>query len=256
MDIVIERVSKTFEKKVILNNINIRIQSGQIYGLIGPNGAGKTTLTRTILDIYRPTSGAIYVDAVRTSEPEFGEVRKKIGCLMDQLGLYKNLTAWDNLEFFHRIHFPKASRKVRSADIEQCLERVGLSENKNQKINFFSRGMRQRLALARAFINKPSLLILDEPNRGLDVEGSYMLRKYIQRLKQEGLTVFINSHQLEEMKKVCDIYGFLDKGTLVEEGTFEELKNKYKSKLGDNLTLESIYKEVFKFEAEQDLRII
>lgn len=139
MDIVINQLSKTFGSFSVLEDINLTVKKGQVYGLIGPNGAGKTTLTRTILDIYRPTSGTVIVNGVNSIDSSFNEIRKQIGCVLDQLGLYKGLTAWENIEFFHRVFFPKASRQQREKDIIECIRMVDLEQHKDSKITF-SRG--------------------------------------------------------------------------------------------------------------------
>ncbi|WP_339317298.1 ABC transporter ATP-binding protein [Paenibacillus sp. FSL R10-2734] len=248
MDIVIHELSKSFGTSEVLHNINLTVKKGEVYGLIGPNGAGKTTLTRTILDVYRPTSGTVTVNGVSSIDPTFNEIRSRIGCVLDQLGLYKSLTAWENIELFHRVFFPQAPRQQRTEEIDECIKMVDLEPHKNSKITYFSRGMRQRLALARAFIGKPHLLILDEPTRGLDVEGNYMLRKYIQAMKSKGMTVLINSHHLSELKKVCDVYGFIKNGSIIEEGTYDELAAKYLPKDHEQADMEMLYRYIFKIE--------
>ncbi|WP_019913897.1 ABC transporter ATP-binding protein [Paenibacillus sp. HW567] len=252
MDIVINQLSKTFGTSTVLEDINLTVKTGQVYGLIGPNGAGKTTLTRTILDIYRPSSGTVAVNGIKSSDSSFNEIRKQIGCVLDQLGLYKSLTAWENIELFHRVFFPKASKQQRDKDINECIRMVDLEQHKDSKITFFSRGMRQRLALARAFIGKPQLLILDEPTRGLDVEGNYMLRNYIKEMKSRGLTVFINSHHLSELKKVCDVYGFIKNGKLIEEGNYSHLAAKYLTG-PEEADMEKLYRFIFQLEEMNEM---
>lgn len=233
MEIITNKVCKEIDGKLILNNINIKIKSGSIYGLIGPNGAGKTTFARLLLNIYNITSGEIKLDGIDVQTKDFEKIKPYISCVMDNLGLYKDLTASENVEFFHRIYFSKATDLQRQMDIKEALELFELSEKANEKINFFSKGERQRLALARASINNPKLLILDEPTIGLDFQGILIVRRYIQKMKSQGVTVLINSHNLSELEKVCDYYGFINKGVVVKQGNLDELKTEYKKSIKD-----------------------
>ena len=189
MEIIAKNVSKTINNFSILSNINIHIESGSVYGLIGPNGGGKTTFIRLLLGIYSLSSGSISIDGIPIQSSNFDTIKSKIGCVLDNLGLYRKLTVWQNIEFFHRIYFPQATYAQRIKKIDQVLELVNLSDRKNDKITFFSKGQRQRLALARAFVNDPQLLILDEPTTGLDMDGVFMLRNYIEKAKKTGITI-------------------------------------------------------------------
>jgi len=246
MEIDVNKVCKKIDEKFILNNVNIKVNSGSIYGLIGPNGAGKTTFARLLLNIYNTTSGKITVDGIDVQTKDFETVKPYISCVMDNLGLYKDLTAAENVEFFHRIYFPKSVNSKRKKEIQSALELFELSEKANEKINFFSKGERQRLALARASINNPKLLILDEPTTGLDLQGILTVRRYLQQIKKQGATVLINSHNLSELEKVCDYYGFINNGIILKQGTLEELKEFYKEgSESKNIELEDIYKEIF-----------
>lgn len=249
MEIVANKIYKEIDSKIILKDVTLSIKSGSIYGLIGPNGAGKTTFSRLIMNIYTPTSGTITVNGIDTTSDDFEKIKPYISCVMDNLGLYKDLTVSENVEFFHRIYFPKASNIERSNSIKKSLEIFGLQDKQNSKINFLSKGERQRLALARACLNRPKLIILDEPTIGLDVQGVLLVRRYIQELKRQGTTVLINSHNLSELEKICDYYGFINKGNIIEQGNFDELVEKYSQKLGtNNLSLEDIYKVIFNVE--------
>lgn len=243
MEIVINNVKKKIKNKNILNGVSIRVRKGQAYGLIGPNGAGKTTLLRIIMNLYQPTKGNVSINGIEVRTQAFNDLKKNIGCLPENLGLYKELTAWDNLEFFDRIYFPSSTINDRRNRIKKKLEFVELYHKKDEKITFFSIGQKQRLALARAFINDPKLLILDEPTKGLDVEGVFMLRNYIETMKKSGLTIFMNSHHLSEMQKTCDICGFIKNGQLIEEGSFKDLLARY-HKTDEQIDLEDIYKAI------------
>ena len=161
---------------------------------------------------------------------QYQELKKKFGFLNDNIGLFRDLTVWENIEFFHRIYFPKAKKETRNQEITDVLKRVELYNHKNEKIDFFSRGMRQRLAIARAVINQPELLILDEPNRGLDVEGKEMLKDIVQEYHQNGATVLINSHDLNDIQEYVTHLSFLSKGKIVYTGSYRELIQNQKNK--------------------------
>ena len=251
MEIIAKNVCKSINGKNILQNINLHIKSGEVYGLIGPNGAGKSTFVRLLLNIYFLSSGIITVDGIGVNDNKFIEKKYKIGCVLDNLGLYKDLTAYENIEFFHRIYYPMATASDRRSDIMSVLDLVDLKQKMNEKIIMFSKGQKQRLALARAFINKPKLLILDEPTVGLDVEGIFMVRNYVKVAKERGVTVFINSHNLSELEKMCDRYGFINKGQIIEESDLDSLIEKYcpNDKNADNkIDLEFVYRKVFGIE--------
>lgn len=246
MEIVAQNVFKTIGNTHVLNDLSLNVKSSEIYGLIGPNGAGKTTFIRSLLGIYEINSGSIAIDGIKSSDKNFIEVKYKIGCVMDHLGIYKDLTAWENLEFFYRIYFPNSSKNSRDTKISEMLKKVNIFHKKDEKITFFSKGQKQRLALARALMTDPKLLILDEPTVGLDVEGIIMLREYIQKIRDEGTTVFISSHNLDELQKNCDSFGFIKDGHIVKEGSLQKLEKKCFNGKGDAKSdIESIYKKIF-----------
>lgn len=244
MEIIANKVCKKINKNFILNNITLKIENSSIYGLIGPNGAGKTTFARLLLNIYNATSGKITIDGVDVQSKGFEKIKPYISCVMDHLGLYKNLTAAENIEFFHRIYFPKSRSSERKKDIRAALELFGLLEKASDKINFFSKGELQRLALARASINNPKFLILDEPTNGLDVQGILLVRCYLQKMRKQGASILINSHNLSELEKICDYYGFISGGIMIEQGNFKKLKKIYPQN-AENLSLEKIYMKIF-----------
>lgn len=248
MEIKCEGICKIINGKKIIDNINLVVHQGDVFGFIGPNGAGKTTLVRLMLNLYSLTEGKIYIQNVSVDSKEFIEVKKNIGVLLDNLGLYKDLTAWENIEFFDRIYFPDSKHSDRKKRIESSLKNVDLYNKRDEKIVFFSKGMRQRLALARAFNSKPKLLILDEPTTGLDIEGQFVIRETILKLQADGSTIFLNSHNLGELQKICTRFGFIKNGRLIEQGTLSEIKsnriindNDYNDEKYD---LEKIYKMI------------
>ena len=244
MEIKSHLATKTIKKTNILDHVTLTIKKGSIYGLIGPNGAGKTTFIRSMLQIYSLTSGNITIDGVSVNDKQFYKVKQNIGCVLDFLGLYKDLSAWENVEFFHRLFFPKATAIDRRQDIEKALKQVNLIDKKDSRIIFFSKGQKQRLAIARAIINRPKLLILDEPTNGLDVENIISLREYLLEINKKGVTIFISSHNLSELEKISTNIGFLGNGKILKEIDSKEL-NINKNIHTERSILESEYKKVF-----------
>lgn len=238
MNILIEGVGKSFDNIDVLNNINLKIDKGEVFALVGPNGSGKTTLIRILLNIYNKDNGKVFIDDIDIDDKKNEHVKRKIGFLLDNIGLFKDLTAIENLEFFHRIYNKNYNPEKRNKELEKLLELVSLSENKNKKINFFSRGMKQRLCIARALVNNPELIILDEPLRGLDLEGKFAVRDIIEKLSKENRTIFINSHNLDEVERIASKIAFIKDGSILEFGSTQKIiekysKNRYELKLTD-----------------------
>lgn len=229
MDIKIIDLTKKIDENIILDQISLNINKGNTELIVGRNGAGKTTLIRIILNLYNATSGKITVDNVDVKTKEYNKIKEKIGFLNDNIGLFKDLTAWDNIEFFHRIYFPNAKSIERKNDIERVLKIVDLYNKKDSKITFFSRGMKQRLAIARAIVNNPKLLILDEPSRGLDIEGKEMLMDIIKQFQKDNCTILINSHDLDDFQHIATNMAFLKEGKIICEGSYKDLQTKFGS---------------------------
>ncbi|QOR36623.1 ABC transporter ATP-binding protein [Clostridium sp. 'deep sea'] len=243
MNIICKDISKVIKNKKIIKNISFNVNEGEIFGLVGPNGAGKTTLIRLILNLYNLSNGDIWVNGISVSSKSFLKLKSDISVLLDSLCLYKDLTAWENIEFFDRIYYNNSTMHDRKKRIQESLKKVGLLDNKNDKIIFFSKGMRQRLALARAFNANAKLLILDEPTIGLDVDGQLMIREQLLQLQKRKTTIIISSHNLNELQKICKRYAFIKDGKLKASGTLTEINN---SILLDtnNTDLETIYKGI------------
>jgi ABC-2 type transport system ATP-binding protein len=218
------QLSKTYGKTHALDQVNLTIQQGDIYGFIGKNGAGKTTLIRVIAGIAEPTSGNFSL----FGESEFKKIiqaRRRMAAVVESPALHLNLSAYDNLKLqcillgIQEDHDAVIQDVLKQVDLEKLLiERKKKSKN-------FSLGMRQRLGIAMALISKPTFLILDEPNNGLDPEGIRDLRQLLLKLnKEQGLTMLISSHMLTELSKLATRYGFIDRGKLLREITVEELQ--------------------------------
>lgn len=217
----LENLSKTFQRGkqrvTAVKGLNLRIPSGQVYGVLGPNGAGKTTTIRMIMDLIRPTGGAAYVydHNVRAH----GAVLRRVGALVEGASFYGYMSGRDNLEVLAR-----TADEYRPARITALLAQVGLAERAGQAVGRYSLGMKQRLGLAAALLGDPDLVILDEPTNGLDPAGIQEMRGFIRKLVDEqGKTVLLSSHQLNEVEQICDRVAIIHKGSLVREGALKDL---------------------------------
>jgi ABC-2 type transport system ATP-binding protein len=231
MDVIIEIDNLCVEfsgppRKVAVANLNLKVSAGEVFGFLGPNGAGKTTTMNVLLGFANATSGEARIFGVNVREPI---ARQRIGFLPELTYYYKFLSAEELLGFYGRIfEIPKQELKLR---IDRVLKLVELEHARKRLIKTYSKGMQQRVGLAQALINDPDLLILDEPTSGLDPIGRMKVREIIQRLKNEGKTIFFSSHELGEVETVCDRVAILDQGSLKIEGRVEELIAKYQCNL-------------------------
>jgi len=218
--IVTRGLTKRYGRVVAVEDLNLEVAEGEVFGLLGPNGSGKTTTILMLLGLTEPTSGEARVlglDPMR--EPL--KVKAKVGYLPDQVGFYGELTAWENLRYTTRLlGLPEAEAKAR---MEEVLKRMGLWEVKDRRVSAFSRGMRQRLGLAEVLLKRPQVAILDEPTLGLDPEAAREFLGLIKGLKAEGITVLLSSHLLHQVQEICDRVGLFHKGRLALLGRVEEL---------------------------------
>ncbi len=219
--ISLEGIYKRLGKREILKNINFAVAQGDIFGYLGPNGAGKTTTMRIILGLLHPTSGRALVQgkdlAVDTG------ARGKIGVLLERDGLYDRLSARENLDYYAQLY----SITERQSKVEHLLDFAGLSGRTNDKVGEFSKGMKRKLALARAIIHEPEVLFLDEPSAGLDPEAQRMVRDLLLQLSRERkITIFLNSHDLDEVQRICSGVAIIQRGSIRVCDTLESLKNK------------------------------
>ncbi|MEY2409144.1 MAG: type transport system ATP-binding protein [Verrucomicrobiota bacterium] len=204
--------------KQALNGLNLTVHQGEVFGFLGPNGAGKTTTMNVLLGFVPPTSGQAWMFGVDVRKPI---ARQRIGFLPELTYYYKFLTAEELLRFYAKI-FGIPRREI-DRRVDQVLQLVELNDARKRPIKTYSKGMQQRVGLAQALINNPDLLILDEPTSGLDPLGRMKVREIIQRLKNEGKTVFFSSHELGEVETVCDRVAILHRGELKAEGRVTEL---------------------------------
>ena len=214
-------LTKKYGKKLAVNKISLHLKKGEIYGLIGKNGAGKTTLMKLLLGLTCADQGTISL----FGSNDLNSARKKIGSLVETPALYKNASAFENMKRF-AILSPTTDEEIRA-----LLELVGLADTGSKKAGEFSLGMRQRLGIAVALLGKPEVLILDEPINGLDPAGIKEIRDLILKLNQQGVTILISSHLLDELGKIATTFGIMSDGVMVEEISAEELRGKCKTSL-------------------------
>jgi len=218
-----ENLTKKFGEFTAVDNINLKVERGEIFGFLGPNGAGKTTMMRMLCTLIRPTSGTATIDGFDLMK-EPNKIREKIGLVSDKMIMYDRMTGWENIVFFARLHhLPEDIIKERA---EKLLRALGMWEWRNEQIQNYSTGMRQRINVARALVNEPEILFLDEPLLGLDPQTSRVIRKFIKDLSRKGITVVLTTHVMEEMDKLCHRVGIMDHGKLINVETPDGLKRK------------------------------
>lgn len=216
----LEKVRKEFDDLVAVNDLEVTIPEGEIYGLIGPNGAGKTTTIRMACGLLEPTAGRVFVSGVDVhQEPE--RAQQFIGYLSDFFSVYEDLKVWEYLDYF--AHAYKMPAHGIAARIDEVIGQANLEVKRDEMIKGLSRGMKQRLGIARAIIHRPRILLLDEPASGLDPKARLDLRNLLRGLRDQGTTVLISSHILTELEGFCTSIGLMEKGAMVRSGKIEEI---------------------------------
>ncbi|MCC7031140.1 MAG: ABC transporter ATP-binding protein [Chitinophagaceae bacterium] len=217
--ISLQNVTKKFNDFVAVDNLNLTVNRGDIYGFLGPNGSGKSTTLRMIMGLISPTTGNISLFGTALSENR-SEIMRKVGCIIEKPDFYTYLTAHENLKLFaraHQLHYTESQYQ----DLYQL---VGLYKREQGKVKTFSHGMKQRLGLAQALLHNPEMIILDEPNTGLDPQGIIDLRKLIMQLNAErGMTVLFSSHILTEVQEICNHMIVINKGKTIAQGNVQQL---------------------------------
>ena len=216
--ITLEHVNKELGKRQILKDVTMAVKQGDIFGYLGPNGAGKTTTIRIILGLLAATTGKV---SLLGQDVQVDKVRKKIGFVLEADGLYDNLTASENLLYYARLYdIPQPAQKV-----EKVLKQVGLAERARDKVATYSKGMRQRLALARAIAPDPEILVLDEPTAGVDPTGQIEIRQLmLDMIQKEHKTILLSSHNLDEVQRICNRIALIHKGQIRLYGELEQFK--------------------------------
>ncbi|MBD2493148.1 ABC transporter ATP-binding protein [Nostoc sp. FACHB-280] len=215
-------LTKQFERYIAVNDVHLEIETGEVYGLIGPNGAGKTTLIRMLATAEEPTTGEIYINGDRMVRDKSNPtIKRRLGYLPDDYPLYEDLTVWDYLDYFARLYRLREPRRTQR--LHEVLELIQLGNKRNSLISTLSRGMKQRLSLARTIIHEPILLLLDEPVSGLDPIARMQFREIIKALQEAGMTILISSHVLSDLAELCTSIGIMELGFLVESASLKQL---------------------------------
>ena len=223
--IATHNLTKRFDGYIAVNEIDLEIKAGEVYGLIGPNGAGKTTLIKMLATAEKPTKGEIYLHGTPLLRNDDNwRIKQRIGYLPDDYPLYDDLTVWDYLDYFARLYLLKQPKRDRR--IYEVLELVQLENKRQSIISTLSRGMKQRLSLARTIIHEPILLLLDEPVSGLDPVARQQFREIIKVLQLAGMTILISSHVLSDLAELCTSVGIMELGFLVESAELSQLYQK------------------------------
>ncbi|NEP18453.1 MAG: ABC transporter ATP-binding protein [Leptolyngbya sp. SIO4C1] len=221
----LRNVHKVYNNACVVNDLSLTIEPGEIFGLLGPNGAGKSTTIRMLTTLAQATQGDIVVAGCDISRQP-AEVRRQIGVVLQQVSIDGDLSVWENMEFHGRMHH--IPNRVRQQEIDRWLSYVGLSNRKADKAKLLSGGMQRRLQIARALLHQPKILFLDEPTVGLDPQTRRRLWEIIQDLnQQQGMTMLLTTHYMEEVEYLCDRIGIMDRGQLIETGTLAELRQKH-----------------------------
>lgn len=221
--IEIKDLTRSFGKQKVVEGLDLTIKSGEVFGFLGPNGAGKTTTVRMLSCLIEPTSGKAFVDGLDVSDKKDAmKIRSRVGLLTETPGLYDTLSAYKNLRFYGRLYDveePKLGERI-----EHYLKLLGVWDKRDEPVGSYSKGMRQKIAIARCLLHDPKVLFLDEPTSGLDPEASLIVRDFVGELKKEGRTIFICTHNLDEADRLCDRIGIF-KGRLLSVDAPMRLKD-------------------------------
>jgi len=231
--IEVNNLTKKFNEATALNGVSFQVNEGEVFAYLGPNGAGKTTTVNILATLLTPTSGKVVVDGYDITKDGM-EIRRLIGYLPEDFGLYPSLTVYENLDFAAGLY--RISKSERKERIRELLEFFGLWEKRDVLASTLSKGMKQKVGIARAMINDPKILFLDEPTSGLDPGMAREVLKLILRLKEERKTILMTTHLLARAEQVCDSIALINKGKILRTGKVSDIKAELKSP-----TLEDVY---------------
>ncbi|AKB56220.1 MULTISPECIES: ABC transporter ATP-binding protein [Methanosarcina] len=222
MAISTKNLSKKYGSRFVLESLSLNVEKGSIYGFLGQNGAGKTTTIKLLSGLSIPTQGQIFVDGMDMSS-ESGKVKQVLGLVPQDSGFYDERTALSHMIYYGRLK--GLSKKESLEQSRVLLDQVGLGNEMFKKVGYFSHGMKTRLGIAQALLNSPKVLILDEPTNGLDPVGIRQIRQILFECNNNGITIFLSSHNLLEIQEICTYVGILDKGKLIAESTIEKIRH-------------------------------
>ncbi len=220
--IVASELTRYHGDLLAVDHVNFEVQPGEIFGYLGPNGAGKTTTIKMLTGLLRPTHGTATVNGYDILHDAHG-VKRSIGVVPEYSNIYNELTAWDNLIFAAELY--SVPRGERSNRVKELLAKFDLHERGQARVKGFSNGMKRRLTIAMALVHKPSILFLDEPTTALDVRGAILVRDLIRQLRDEGITIFLTTHYIEEADQLCDRVAIINEGRIVANDAPEKLKS-------------------------------
>lgn len=221
----IKNLTKKFKDTVVVDNISFNVKEGEIVGLLGENGAGKTTTLRMISTMLKITSGEVKVKGYdATEEPD--KVRREIGILFGgDIGLYDRLSGRENIMYFANLF--GLSKKEANKRIDKLSKDFGMEDYIDKRVGKFSRGMKQKVSIARSIVHDPSVMLFDEPSTGLDVRATRVIHQFIKQCKEDNKTILFSSHSMDEVERLCDRVVIIHKGKIVEQGKIDDLKKKY-----------------------------
>ncbi|HEY9646402.1 MAG TPA: ABC transporter ATP-binding protein [Chroococcidiopsis sp.] len=222
--VALQNVHKVYNNVPVVNDLSFSIQAGEVFGLLGPNGAGKSTTIRMLTTLTQPTQGEMVVAGYDVARQPF-QVKQQIGVVLQQTSVDADLSVWENMEFHGRMHHIPNPR--RQKEIDRWLDYVELGDRRKDLVKTLSGGMKRRLQIARALLHQPHVLFLDEPTVGLDPQTRRRLWEIIKGLNQQGMTILLTTHYMEEVEYLCDRIGIMDSGKLIELGTLDELRRKH-----------------------------
>lgn len=222
MAISTKNLYKKYGSRFVLENLSLNIEKGSIYGFLGQNGAGKTTTIKLLSGLSTPAQGQIFVDGMDLSS-ESGKIKQILGLVPQDSGFYDERTALSHMVYYGRLK--GLSKKESLEQSKVLLDQVGLGNEMFKRVGYFSHGMKTRLGIAQALLNDPKILILDEPTNGLDPVGIRQIRQILRECNNEGITIFLSSHNLLEIQEICTHIGILDKGKLIAESTIEKIRH-------------------------------
>jgi ABC-2 type transport system ATP-binding protein len=217
-------LGRKYDGNVAVLDLNLKIDEGEVFGLLGPNGAGKTTTMRMLSCLIKQTEGTAFVNGFEINkEPDATRIREIVGLLPESPGLYESLSAYKNLDFYAQLY--GVGKDQREKRIEELLRMLELWDRRDEPVATYSKGMKQKIAIARAFAHNPQVVFLDEPTAGLDPQAAFTVREFLSRLSGEGRTIFVNSHHLDEVERLCDRIAVMNRSVLAVGAPRDLAKN-------------------------------
>jgi len=237
--IQVTNLSKSFRGLKAVNNVNLNIQKGEIFGLLGPNGAGKSTTINLMSSLLQADAGSIILDGKNIATDKLA--KNSIGIVPQEISLYDNFSAYDNLLFFGKLY--GINKKTLQGRIDEILQLIGLENRKNDLVKTFSGGMKRRVNIAASLLHEPKILLMDEPTVGVDPQSRNRIFEIVENLNKKGLTIIYTTHYMEEVERLCNRIAIMDMGKIIAQGTLEELQKQSNTTEKLALTFKDISKQ-------------